>query len=273
MTISLIGTSGQNAIPTFGGFNQSEFNTQKHHQRHEIGNASFVEQEHTHKMYSGRNPLDAPGATKDQTTRFGLNKVYGWREQTLGKVIPAQTETLQAEQTAMRKSGFGGSDASRLSRSLRHGFGQNDPSLQHLLSDQQVSPAVPAKWFSQSVAYLHSDVGVPSAINQNMLDNTTHNTFPHELKGIRRGKHNHTDLAYERKPEVHNFSNVGTGVHSTRGVAGTNMTRGFHASRGPLERPLLLSDLPAPSQPNIEPTQWPGPLEETSNRRAFLVAS
>lgn len=273
MTISLIGTSGQNAIPTFGGFNQSEFNIQKHHGRHEIGNASFVEQEHSHKMYSGRNPLDAPGATKEQTSKFGVNKVYGWREQTLGGQIPAQTETIQWEQTAMRRLKFDGSDPSRLSRSLRHGFGQNDPALQHLLLDQQVSPVVPAKWFSQSVAYLHSDVGVPSAINQNMLDNTTHNTFPRELKGIRRGKHNHTDLIHERKPEVHNFSNVGAGVHSTRGVAGTNMITGFRATRGPLERPLLLSDLPAASQPNIQPTEWPGALEQTSNRRAFLVAS
>lgn len=272
MSISLTGTSGKNAIPTHGGFNKSEFNIQKHHTRDETGNATFTEQEHTHKMYAGRNPLDAPSATHDQTSHFGLNKVYGWREQTLGGQIPGQVQTSRWEETALRQSEFGGKDVSRLSRSLRHGFGQNDPSLQNLLHEQHVSPAVPAKWFSQSESYLHSDVGVPSAINQNMLDNTTQNKYPKHLKYVRRGTHDHTNLAHERKPEVHNFSNSGTAVHHTRGVAHHSMNSGFRATRGPLERPLLLSDLPHPSGPEIRPEEWPGVPQETTNRRTFLIA-
>lgn len=269
----MTGTSAKNAIPTHGGFNFSEFNIQKHtHPRTE--HSTFYEQDRTHAKYAGRDPLNPPFSTSQTNQKLysGLNKDYGWREPTLKLPVPAQVQTLTTEATARLQAGFSGSDSTYLMRSQRHGFGQNDPSLQHLISEGQIAPsAVGAREF-RSDPYLHSDVGVPSARNQNMLDNPTRSLFPVRMKQHYRGKHDHLTLKHERTPAMLSDAHVASGTHHTHGSQTHPVDNGFRATRGPLERPLLLSDLPAPPMPQIRPEDWPGIPEAAQNRSIFLLA-
>lgn len=265
-----VGTSAKNAIPTFGGFNFSEFNTQKHtHPRTE--HSTFSEQERTHQQFAGRDPLNSKWSTseKNQKMYSGLNKAYGWREPTLKLPVPAQVETLTSEQTAARKQAFGGSDKSLLARATRHGFGQNDPAIQHMIDERSVAPAPQPLEYSAD-PFLHSDVGVPSAVNQNMIDNPTYARFPQSLKQHYRGKHDHITLKHERTPAMRNESHTSSGAHHTQAAPTKPVTNGFRINRGPLERPLLLSDLPPVSTPQIQPEEWPGLLEPVQNRSVFL---
>lgn len=266
------GTAAKNAIPTFGGFNFSEFNTQKHtHPRTE--HSTFSEQERTHKQYSGRDPLNSKWSTSEgnQKLRTGLNKAYGWREPTLQLPVPAQVETMTSEQTALRKKQFGGSDKSLLARATRHGFGQNDPAIQHLIDERNVAPNPDPVEYSAD-PYVHSDVGVPSAVNQNMIDNPTFARFPQSAKQYHHGKHDHIAMKHERTPAMRNESHTSSGAHHTQATPTNPVTNGFRATRGPLERPLLLSDLPAVETPPIRPEEWPGLLEPAQNRAAFLTS-
>jgi hypothetical protein len=267
------GTSAKNAIPTFGGFNFSEFNTQKHtHPRTE--HSTFSEQERTHKQFSGRDPLNPKWSTTESNQKMysGLNKAYGWREPTLALPVPAQVETLTSEVTASRKQTFGGSDKSLLARATRHGFGQNDPALQHLLDERGIAPQSSAALEWTSDPFVHSDVGVPSAVNQNLVDNPTKARFPFSMKEHYRGKHDHLNLKHERTPAMRNESHSASGTHHTHAAPTNPVTNGFRATRGPLERPLLLSDLPAVETPQIRPDEWPGLIEPTQNRAVFLQA-
>lgn len=267
------GTAAKNAVPTFGGFNFSEFNIQKHtHPRTE--HSTFSEQERTHQQFSGRDPLNSKWSTSEQNQkmRSGLNKAYGWREPTLQLPVPAQVETLTSEQTAIRKQTYGGSDKSLLARATRHGFGQNDPAIQHLLDEREIAPQSDAALEYRSDPFIHSDVGVPSAVNQNMIDNPTYARFPNTLKHHHRGKHDHLGLKHERTPAMRNESHSSSGTHHTQASAPKPVTNGFRVTRGPLERPLLLSDLPPIENPQIRPEEWPGLLEPTQNRAVFLTS-
>jgi hypothetical protein len=270
---SSAGTSAKNAIPTFGGFNFSEFNTQRHtHLRTE--HSTFSEQERTHKQFSGRDPLNSKWSTTESNQKMysGLNKAYGWREPTLAVPVPAQVETLTNEVTARRKQTFGGSDKSLLARATRHGFGQNDPALQHLLDEREIAPRTNAALEWTSDPFVHSDVGIPSVVSQNLVDNPTKTRFPVSMKEHHRGKHDHLQLKHERTPALRNESHSGSGTHHTHATPTNPVTNGFRATRGPLERPLLLSDLPAPETPQIRPEEWPGLVEHTHNRAVFLHA-
>lgn len=267
------GTSAKNAIPTFGGFNFSEFNTQKHtHPRTE--HSTFSEQDRTHQKYAGRDPLNSVWSTSEssQKMRSGINKAYGWREPTLALPVPAQVETLTSEQTTLRKQTFGGTDKTLLARAMRHGFGQNDPALQHLIDERQIAPQTNAALEYLSDPFVHSDVGVPSVVNQNMIDNPTKVKFPRHLRQHYRGKHDHLSMKHERTPAMRNESHTSSGAHHTQGAPTKPVTNGFRATRGPLERPLLLSDLPAVDTPQIRPEEWPGLIEPTQNRAIFLNA-
>lgn len=266
----LSGTSARNAIPTHGGFNFSEFNIQKHtHPRTE--HSTFSEQDRTHTQYAGRDPLNPSKSTTENVRKSGLNKAYGWREPTLSLPVPAQVETLTSEQTANLRAGYGGGqDPSVLARAMRHGFGQNDPALQHLISESQIAPNPVNEFLADP--FVHSDVGVPSVVNQNMLQSPTYTGFPSQSKEHYRGRHDHLTLKHERTPAVRNNSNTGSGAHHTHAVPTHPVTNGFRATRGPLERPLLLSDLPEAPQPQIRPNEWPGMTEATQNRAVFLVS-
>lgn len=264
------GTSARNAIPTHGGFNFSEFNIQKHtHPRTE--HSTFSEQDRTHKQFAGRNPLNPTDST---TTKLqpGLNKAYGWREPTLQLPVPTQVQTLPAEKSSLYQRSFQGYDASLLRRNLRHGFGQNDPTLQHLMTDQEIAPSAAGALEWRADPFKHSDVGVPSAVNQNMRDNPTKTRFPHHHKEYHHGRHDHISLKHDRTPAMHNRSHIASGTHHTHGMPAHPVTNGFRATRGPLERPLLLSDLPAIPGPQIRPEHWPGDLEHVENRATFLIA-
>lgn len=269
---SSTGTAAKNAVSTFGGFNFSEFNIQKHtHPR--TDHSTFSEQDRTHQSYAGRDPLNSKWSTSEQNQklRSGLNKAYGWREPTLQLPVPAQVETLTSEQTAFRKTAFGGSDKSLLARATRHGFGQNDPAIQHLIDERQVAPnPVPVEYSSDP--FIHSDVGVPSAVNQNMMENPTKTRYPSSAKEHHRGKHDHLGMKHERTPAMRNESHTSSGAHHTQAMAPKPVTNGFRINRGPLERPLLLSDLPPVSTPQIRPEEWPGLMEPTQNREIFLTS-
>lgn len=260
----LAGTSGRNAIATHGGFNFSEFNIQDH----KPGNdprANYNEQERTHAMLAGRNPLNPPSSTLERTPASGLNKDYGWRENTLQVPTPAQANPV--ERSLALQSGFrGGMDASRFSRAMRHGLGQNDPALQHLVDEKQIAPVPPTNWRQNPDSYLHSDVGVPSALTHNLMENATQNEFS-GTKVVVRGNHAHQILAQERTPSMLNESSAGSGTHHTAAAPGMPVVSGFRA-----DRPLMLSDLPTPPAPNIIPQMGPGPLEQTSNRGVYLYA-
>ena len=269
MTIMLSGTAGRNQIPTHGGFNFSEFNIQKHtHPRTE--HSTFSEQDRGHQKYAGRDPLTPPSSSTQNIKRSGLNKAYGWREPTLTLPVPAQVETLTSEQTALRKVQFAGSDRSVLARSFRHGFGQNDPVLQHLISENQIAPKPLQEFLADP--YVHSDVGVPSVANQNLLQTPTYTRFPMSAKEHYRGRHDHLSLKHERTPALRSNAHTATGAHHTHAIPTHPVTNGFRATRGPLERPLLLSDLPPAPQPQIRPEDWPGMAEPTQNRAVFLIA-
>jgi len=259
------GTAGRNAIPTHGGFNFSEFNIQDHKPGPDP-RSNYNEQERTHDKYAGRNPLNPPSSTSDKTPGFGLNKAYGWREDTLRSAPPAQSSAI--ERTMMLQSAFRGASGETLfSRALRHGHGQNDPSLQHLLAEKAIAPPVSKSLVLDPDSYYHSDVGVPSAVNQNLMERATANVFMESKKVRRLGKHQHQHLEVERRPFMANDSNSATGTHHTMAVPGQPVTSGFRA-----DRPLMLSDLAPPPAPPIIPQSGPGPLEQTSNRGVYLYA-
>lgn len=239
------GTSGRNAIQGFGGFNRSEHNIQHH--RPPTPTNTNVEQSHIPKMFAGRNALNNPKSVSEsvQKLRVGVNKEYDWRERTLPQDLPGQVA-----------GGFGrlpysSADTSLLQWKLHHGFGQNDHALLGLLDERSIAPKVRSDWQWQSDTYLHSDIGVPSAVNQNMIETPSynHNLFPRSRKKLLRGQHDHTNLKEHHTPSLDNQSNVASGTHYTYGNPGQDVTNGFRATRGPLERPLLLSDLPQPPQP------------------------
>ena len=259
------GTSGRNAIPTHGGFNFSEYNIQDHKPGPDP-RSNFNEQERVHKEWAGRNPLNPPKSTSDKSSGFGLNKAYGWREDTLSGVPAAQSSSV--EKTAGLQAAFRGRSGETLfGRALRHGHAQNDPSLQHMLSQAQIAPAVPSTDRLDPDSYYHSDVGVPSVISQNLLEHATQNAFAEGMKVRRVGKHQHQHLDVERRPFMINNSNSGTGTHHTHAMPGFPVVSGFRA-----DRPLMLSDLPTPPAPAIIPQMGPGPLEQTTNRGVFLYA-
>lgn len=266
--IDLVGTSGRNAIATHGGFNKSEYNIQ-HHKFYKDPVANYSEQERTHAMLAGPNALNPPSSTKNTRLGYGVNKGQDYREQTLKLPIPAQVAFQPQEKTAVAKSQFSSSgvDPSLMSRSFRHGWGQNDPSMQHLLSEQQIAPTVRAHWTLQADPYLHSDIGVPSAFRQNQMENPTMNRFPVNMKQAPvSGNHDHTNLKEERTPHMHNASNVGSGTHHTYGQPQHPVSNGFRATNDPLQRPLLLSDLPAPFTPMLRADdEGPGILSVRSN--------
>lgn len=262
--ISLSGTSGRNAIPTYGGFNKSEFSIQ-HHKFYKAPQANYSEQERTHALLAGPNALNAPSSTANNTLRTGANKGQDYREQTLQVAPPAQVAFQPQELTASAQRSFSGVDASQFDRSVRHGWGQNDPSLQHLLERHQIAPQLRAHWSLQSDPYLHSDIGVPSSFRQNQMENPTMNKFPASKRMIPVvGQHDHTNLKEERTPHFHNQSNTSSGTHHTFGQPTHPVTNGFRATQDPLSRPLLLSDLPAPFTPMLRPNdEGPGRLQQT----------
>lgn len=237
------GTSGKNAIQGYGGFNFSEHNTQLHRPRNPSND--YSEQDHLHKQYSGRNPLNNPAAgdTSTQKLKFGQNADFDWRERTLPGAPPGQVAG------GFGRLPFSSADTSLLQWKLAHGYGQNDPSLEYMLDERGIAPKVRADWTWQSDPFLHSDIGVPSVVNQNMMERPTVNIFPADKKQRVRGKHDHTNLKEHHTPSYWNDSNTGSGTHHTYGGPPNPVTNGFRATRGPLERPLLLSDLPAPPQP------------------------
>lgn len=239
----LSGTSGRNAISTHGGFNFSEHNIQDHtFKKHK---SNYVEQDRIPRKYAGVNPLNPPPATKYQNSKYGVNKIYEKREQTLPSQPPGQVPGFAT------RLGYGSADTSLLQWKLKHGLGQNDPSLANLIDERSIalSPYRTADWQFQADPYIHSDIGVPSAVNQNYLDNPTFNAFPKDKRKYVHGRHDHTNLKEHHTPAFINDSNISSGTHHTHGAAHHNMTDGMKVTRGPLERPLLLSDLPQPPQP------------------------
>jgi hypothetical protein len=237
------GTSGRNAIEGFGGFNFSEHNIQRH--RFKTPNNDNNEQDHHYKSMAGHNPLNPPKAVdaSTQKLRIGANPNFDWRERTLSLPVPGQVAG------SFGRLPFSSADTSLLQWKLHHGFGANDPSLLGMIDERGVAPKVRADWQWQADPYLHSDIGVPSVIGQNMMETPSQNVFPANKKVIARGSHDHTNLSHHLTPAFANDSNISTGTHYTHGAPAQPVTEGFRATRGPLERPLLLSDLPMPPQP------------------------
>ena len=235
------GTSGKDAIQGFGGFNISEFNIQRH--RPNSPNGDYSEQDRIATRFAGRNPLNPPKATESTGKFKGANTNYAYRERTLKAPLPGQVAG------GFGKLPFASADTSLLQWKLRHGLGSNDPSLVGMIDERSIAPAVRADWQYQSDPYLHSDIGVPSVINQNMIERPTQNVYPVNSKMIVRGKHDHTNLQHHTRPARTYDSNSSSGVHHTFSGFSQPVTDGIHATRGPLERPLLLSDLPQPAQP------------------------
>lgn len=247
---SLVGTAGRNAIRGFGGFNISDYNTQDHtYKKHK---ANFNEQNRNATKYAGVNPLNPPKAVAPKTQRLpnGPNLIDTWREQTLPDPLPAQVAG------GFGRLPFSSADTSLLQWKLKHGYGANDPALVDMLDERNIAPIPAANWRLQSDPYLHSDVGVPSVVNQNYPDLPTTNLFPTGAKTHVRGKHDHTNLREHTTPTTWNpsFTTVAT-FHTysdpefpvVAGVPGT-----IKATRDPLNRPLLYSDLPAPPQPVVQ---------------------
>lgn len=241
--MEFVGTSGNNAIQGFGGFNFSEHNIQRHRPTNFTND--FAAQDHKYKAYAGQNPLNPPEAVSSTQQKLprGANTNINWRERTLSLPVPGQVAG------GFGKLPFSSADTSSLQWKLHHGFGQNDPTLRHMLQEQNIAPQMSAAKRWQADPYVHSDVGVPSVVNQNMIETPSENRFPDGMKRRIRGRHDHTNLNHHTRPAVHNDSNVATGTHYTSGGPPHPVTNGFRATTGPLERPLLLSDLPMPPLP------------------------
>jgi len=239
--MDFIGTSGRNAIQGFGGFNVSEHNIQRHRPNHP--NNDFSEQDRSTKQWAGRNPLNPPRAVDSSSKMKGANANSDWRERTLALPVPGQVAG------GFQRLPYTSADTSLLQWKLHHGIGSNDPALVGMIDERQIAPALRADWQWQSDSYLHSDIGVPSVVNQNMIETPTQNIFPVGRKVLKRGVHDHTNLHHHIRPIYDYDSNISTGTHHTHGTPANPMTEGFRATRGPLERPLLLSDLPQPPQP------------------------
>lgn len=246
----LLGTSGKNAIKGFGGFNVSDYNTQDHtFKKHK---ANFSEDNRSSNKYAGINPLNPPKAVNEKTQKLpnGPNIINDWREQTLRSSLPAQVAG------GFGKLPYSSADTSLLQWKIRHGFGQNDPALAGMLDERNLAPIPGANWRLQSDPYLHSDIGVPSVISHNNFDLPTANVFPVGQKSVVRGKHDHTNLREQLAPGAWNTSNTTTATFHTYtnpyefpvvgGAPGT-----VKATREPINRPLLYSDLPTPPQPVI----------------------
>lgn len=270
-SVDLIGTSGRNAIPTHGGFNNNEYNIQIRNARNNSDSTGYSGQDHQHKMYSGRNPLNPPESTGNTGKAYGINDSYGWREDKLRPSFPSFVESNTVELTAAHRALYSGNDQTHLQMNFRHGFGQNDPALQHLISEQNIAPQIQADYWSHSDEHLHSDVGVPSHVNQNLLENGTFNVFPRDVKHKDhvRGHHEHHNITHSRTPKMHNRSNSTTATHHRSG----NPTHPVvHGTIGPFQRPTLLSDFPFVRQPDIRPQDSRGKPNITTNRRVFLFA-
>lgn len=268
-SIDLTGTAGRNAIPTRGGFNANEYNIQIRDARNNSDSTGYSGQDYQHAMYSGRNPLNPPTSTTNTGKQFGINDSYGWREDKLRPSLPAFVESNTVELSALSRSSYSGSDKTHLQMNFRHGFGQNDPALQHLISDQNIAPQIQAEYWSHSDEYLHSDIGVPSMANQNLIETGTFNRFPDDKKHITRGSHKHHNLTHSRTPKLHNQSHSASGTHYRSG----NPTHPVvHGTVGPLQRPTLLSDFPSVVQPPVRPQDSQGEPAITTNRRVFLFA-
>jgi hypothetical protein len=246
---SLAGTAGKDAIRGFGGFNVSEYNIQDH--RFKKHQANFSQQNRSGTKYAGKNALNAPKSVpkKDQQLPPGSNNVFGWREQTLPDPLPGQVAG------GFGRLPFSSADTSLLQWKMKHGFGQNDPNLTGMLNEQNLAPNPNAHWRLQSDPFIHSDVGVPSITTQNYMDLPTAQLFPDSAKVHIRGKHDHTNLKEHLTPTTWNPSNTTVATFHTfsnpefpvvHGVPGT-----VKATREPLNRPLLYSDLPLPPQPAV----------------------
>jgi hypothetical protein len=252
---NVIKTAGSNAIQGYGGYNISEFNMQDRTWHNKRGN--FSQQNRSGIKYAGQNPLNAPKSvpTKVQgqmiSNRNRKNTDFDWREQTLPDPLPGQV--------AGGFSALAGasSDTSLLQWNMRHGFAQNDPNLTGMLNERNIAPSLGAHWRLQSDPYIHSDVLVPSVVNQNMIENPTINAFPMAAKrGPFRGKNDIMNMEEQRRPAGWNTSNSSVATFHTytdplfpvtMGAAGT-----IKATREPLNRPLLYSDLPSPPIPTVQ---------------------
>lgn len=241
--MEVIGTSGRNAIQGFGGFNFSEHNIQRH--RPKTFTNDYSAQDHLHEKYSGYNPLNPPKAVDSSTQKLkrGANANFDWRERTLSLPIPGQVAG------SFGKLPFSSADTSLLQWKLHHGLGSNDPSLVGMIDERGIAPKVRADWQWQADPFIHSDIGVPVVINQNMMETPSVNIFPRKSKVLVHGKHDHTNLHHHLRPAIKNDSNSATGTHHTSATPPDPVYGGYRATRGPLERPLLLSDLPQPPQP------------------------
>lgn len=249
MASSLIGTSGKNAIRGFGGYNVSDFNTQDHtFSKHK---ANFSEQNRSGIKYAGKNALNPPKAVNSKQQRLpnGPNLVTSWREQTLPDPMPAQVAG------GFGRLPFSSADTSLLQWKMKHGFGVNDPALAGMLNEKDIAPSLGANWRLQSDPYIHSDIGVPSVTTQNYPDLPTTNVFTSAKTHVR-GKHDHTNLREHLTPASWNTSFTTVATFHTYSdpefpvVAGAPGT--VKATREPLNRPLLYSDLPTPPQPVVQ---------------------
>lgn len=227
------GTSTRFEIAPKGGYNFSEHNIQDRGRA--TPRANFSEQ--NRPTTTQTNALNAPAATKAQKPVFGVNESNDFKERTWTQPPPGQVPGLP-------QPAFGSADTSMLQWKMGHGFAQNDPALHGLLDERQIAPSPDAAWQWQADAYIHSDVGVPSVTNQNWLERPTYNSFPaSRKKHILPGRHDHTNLKEHHTPTVDNDSNMSSGNHYTNGAFLQEFTR------GPLEGPLLLSDLPPIPEP------------------------
>jgi hypothetical protein len=250
MSKVLAGTSGRNAIQGFGGFNESDFNTQDHtFKKHK---ANFSEQNRSQVKYAGRNPLNPPSSIPEKAQKLpnGVNPINSWREQTLPDPLPGQVAG------GFGRLPFSSADTSLLQWKLRHGYGQNDPALSDLLDERNIAPILGASWRLQPDQFLHSDVGVPSVTTSNYMDLPTTNNFPAQMKSYVRGKHDHVNLREHLTPGMWNDSNTTVATFHTYSHPEFPVTGGVpgtvKATRDPLNRPLLYSDLPSPPQPVVQ---------------------
>lgn len=233
------GTSGKNAIRGFGGFNRSEYNIQ-HHKPGAPAN-TYTEQDHRHKPFAGINPLNNPRSTTKKVG-YGANTDFAWREQTLHGAVPGQVAG------GFGRLPFSSADTSQLQWKLKHGFVSQDPSLRGMINETDIAPKLRADWQWTPDPYLHTDIGVPSVVRQG-VDFGTVNQFPVEKRKIQRGKHDHVNMRLHTHIQTNYDSNTASGTHHTSGQPPSHVTAGLVATRAPLERPLMLSDLPQPPQP------------------------